>query len=79
MIKKLIEKLRPEPQKVLMALPPMILWDKFGEVIGLKIGNDYVAFCQGVVDNDDLAQDIVDGYDNLNYDIGDDGLIYLTD
>jgi len=79
MIKKLIEKLRPEPRKVLLELPPMILWDSFGEVIGLKVGDEYVAFCQAVVEDDDLAQDIVDGYDELGYDIGDDGLIYLND
>lgn len=78
MIKGLIEKLRPEPRKVLVDLPPTILIDRFGSVVALRIGDSLVSYALATVE-DDMAQDIVDGQITRDFEYGDDGLIYLTD
>lgn len=80
MIKKLIDKMRPEPKVRIAVLnnDPMVLLDDFGQVIGVAINGQLAAFSRGYVEDYEQAQEIEGTYEHFLTEQGEDGLTYLV-
>lgn len=80
MIKKLIDKMRPEAKTriAVMSIDPMVIMDDFGQVIGVMVNGSLAPFTRAYVTDNEQVREIEDSYDRFPLEYGEDGMTYLV-